>query len=262
MGLERCFVQVAYGRDVDITNPNLVELITEGYKFDPSILTENFVNWRTEVEYHFAEIVYLAKLDNIEIASLSVNTRPNILTDPFWEELLARRLIAPDPDLLAIYMQGIVVHPSYRNKGVASQLLRTMTDYYRPSVILGQTKTQEAVAVRSKVLAEMGYRSFYGFCEVTPCCDDSKESDGLDFIHAAFTAEHFASGQVISDRGIYFVDPDILPSYMPDLKHGAPEIQRAFAPVIEAQMAVGLSKTAASVFVSVEKSFVKNLPST
>lgn len=259
MGLEECFVQVTYGRDVDITNPNLVELITKGYTFDAPLLSEDFINRRGEVEYHFAEIVYFAKLDNIEVASLSINTRPNTLTDPFWEELRARRPIAPDPNLLAIYMQGIVVHPSHRNKGIASQLLRSMTDYYRPSVILGQTKTQEAVAVRSKVLTEVGYRSFYGLCEVTPGCSDSKESDGLDFIQAAFATEHFALGQVTSDRGIYFVDPDILPSYVPDVRHGTPEIQRAFAPVVEAQKAVGLSKTAASVLVSVENSLLEKI---
>lgn len=261
MGKETYLVQVRYGRDVDITNSNLVTLITEGYTFDVP-LNEDFINRRGEVEYHCAEIVYLAKLDNIEIASLSVNTRPNTLTDPFWEELRARRTIPPNPDLLAIYMHGVVVHPSYRYKGIASQLLRTMTEYYSPSVILGQTKTPEAVAVRSKVLAKMGYRSFYGLCEVTPECENSNESEVLDFVHAALASEYFAIGQVIYDRGIYFVDPDILPSYVPETTRVAPEIRRAFVPVVEAQNAVGLSKSAASVLVSVKKSFAKNLPST
>lgn len=250
MGKETCLVQVRYGRDVDITNPNLVALITEGYSFDVP-LNEDFINRREEVEYHFAEIVYLATLDNIEIASLSVNTRSNTLMDPFWNELRTRRPITPDSSLLAIYMQGVVTHPSYRNKGIASHLLKVMADYYRPSVILGQTKTPDAVAVRSRALAKMGYRSFYGFCEVTPECDNSKENEWLDFIHAAFASEHFASGQVISDRGIYFVNPDILPSYVPETTRVAPEIRRAFVPVVEAQKAVGLSKSAASVLVSV-----------
>lgn len=258
MGKERWLVQVRHGRDVDISNPNLVELITTGYALDPSILHEDFIHRRREVEYHCAEIVYLAKLDNIEIASLSVNTRPNTPTDPFWNALQARRPTAPDPDLLAIYMQGIVVRPSYRNKGIASKLLRIMVNYYHPFVVLGQTKSKEAVAVRSKLLAEAGYRSFYGFCEVTPGCDYTKESEGLDFILAAFASEHFASGQVISNRGIYFVNPDILPSYIPDTTHADQEIQRAFAPVIEAQKSVGFLKTAASVLVSIKDPCVKN----
>lgn len=252
-------VQVTYGRDVDITNPSLVELITKGYKFDPPVLTENFINWRGEVEYHSAGIVYFAKLDNSEVASLSLDTRPNTPTDEFWVDLQARRPITPNQNLLAICMKGIVVHPSYRNMGIAKQLLRTMTNFYHPSVVLGQTKTHEAVAVRSKVLVEMGYRSFYGFCEVTPGCDYSKEGDGLDFIQAALVAQHFTSGQTVSDRGIYFVGPDILPSYVPDVRHSTPEIQRAFAPIVEAQNAVGVSKTAASVLVSVEKSALEKM---
>lgn len=252
-------IKVYYGKDVDITNPNLIKLISEGYKFNTSILNENFISWRLKVEYHFAEIVYVVKSDNFEVASLSVNTRPNTLTDPFWKDLQTRRPNISDPDLLAIYMQGIVVHPSYQNHGIASQLLRAMVDYYNPSVILGQTKTPEAVGTRSKVLAELAYRSFYGFSEVTPGCDYKKEGEGLDFIRAAFASEHFASRQTLSERGIYFVDPDILPSYMPDTMYVAPEIKRAFAPVIEAQDAVGHLKTAASVLVSVKDSLIASL---
>ncbi|KKS97732.1 MAG: hypothetical protein UV73_C0005G0009 [Candidatus Gottesmanbacteria bacterium GW2011_GWA2_43_14] len=252
-------IEAYYGQDVDITNPNLVALITEGYKFDTCILNEDFINWRGKVEYHFVEIVYLAKIHNIDVASLSVNTRPNTLADPFWKELLARRPEKSDPNLLAIYIQGIVVHPSYQNQGIASQLLRTMVDYYHPSVILGQTKTPEAVSVRSKVLAEVGYRSFYGFNEVTPGCDYNKEGEGRDFIQAAFASEHFASGQTISARGIYFVDPDVLPSYMPDVMRVTPEIKRAFIPVLESQEAVGHLKSVASVLVSVKESLIDPL---
>lgn len=255
-------VQACYGQDVDITNPNLVELITKGYTFDAPLLNEDLINRRAEVEYHYAEVVYLAKLNNSEVASLSVNTRPNTLTDPFWEELRARRPIASDPDLLAIYMHGIVVHPSHRNSGIASQLLQAMIDYYDPLVILGQTKMPKAVGVRSKVLAKLGYRSFYGFCEVTPGCDYKKEGEGNDFIRATFASEHFVSGQALSERGVYFVDSDILPSYVPDAMHVTPEIQRAFVPVIEAQESAERLKTAASVLVSVKDSLTKNLPFT
>jgi len=248
-------VRVCYGQNVDITNQNLVELITGGYKFDASLLNKDFINWRGKVEYHFAEIVYFATLDTIEIASLSVNTRPNTLKDPFWKNLRVKRPNIRDPDLLAIYMQGIVVHPLHRKNGIASQLLRGMVQHYDPVVVLGQTKTPEAVAARSKTLAELGYRSFYGFIEVTPGCDYRKESEGLDFIQASFASEHFASGP-ISDRGIYFVDPDIMPSYVPDTTHAAPEIQRAFVPVVEAQELVGHLKTASSVLVSVKNTCI------
>lgn len=253
-------IQVNFGKDVDIANPNLVELILKGYRFDPSILSEDFVNWRGKVEYHFAEIVYLAKLHNIDVASLSVNTRPNSPADPFWKELRTCRPNLTDPDLLAIYIQGIVVHPTYQNTGIASNLIRVMTDYYKPSVILGQTKTPEAVMVRSKVLAEVGYRSFYGLCEVTPGSDYTNEGEGLDFIHGAFASEQFAEGQFLSERGIYFVDPDILPSYMPDTMNVTPGIQRAFVPVIEAQEFAGRLKTAGSVLVSVKDSLIDSYP--
>lgn len=245
-------VQVLYGQEVDITNPNLVELIKEGYKFDTSILSEDFIGWRGKVEYHFAEIVYLATVQNREVGSLSINTRPNTLEDSFWRALRERRPALSNPNLLAIYMQGVIIHPLFQHHGIASYLLRTMVDYYNPSIILGQTKTPEAVGVRAKVLAGLGFRSFYGYCEVTPECDFSKESDGLDFINAAFAAEQFTFGQTTSDRGVYFVDPDILPSYMPDTNDLSLEIQRSFRPIIEAQESIGRLETAASVLVSIK----------
>lgn len=243
-------IEVSYGQDVDISNPNLIELITKGYKFDEALLNDEFIHWRGEVEYRYAHVVYFAKVNNIEVASLSIITRPNNPIDPFWTDLQAKRPRIIDPNLLAIYIQGIVVHPSMVNKGIASQLLETMTEYYQPEIIFGQTRTPEAVYVRSKVLTGLGYRSFYGISEVTPGDRVRGNFDGRDFIHAAFAAE----GATPGDTGVYVVEPYVLPSYFPITDNFPSEIQRAFTPIQDIQQSLGPQKTAASVLVSVKPS--------
>lgn len=239
-------ISVSYGLDIDIANPNLRKLITEGYKYDEHLLNEEFIRRRLELEYHYAHIAYFAKIDNAEVASLSIIVRPNDPKDPFWNDLQSRQSQVLNPNLLAIYMQGIVVHPSVANNGIASQLLRTMVEYYRPAVILGQTKTPEAVHVRSKVLTELGYRSFYGFHEIT-FGNNKEDHHDQNFIHAAFVSESVTP----TELGVYFVEPHVLPSYFPITDKFSSEIQRAFLPIQQAQKSIGEDKVAASVLVSV-----------
>lgn len=248
-------IDVAYGQDVDISNPNLIELITKGYKFDEALLNDEFIRWLGEVEYRYAHVVYFAKVNNSEIASLSIITRPNNPTDPFWTDLQTRRPRVIDPNLLAIYIQGIVVHPSMANKGIASQLLETMVDYYQPEIIFGQTKTPEAIYVRTKVLTEKGYRSFYGFSEVTLGDSVKGNFDGRDFIQAAFAAV----GVTPTENGVYVVEPYVLPSYFPVTDNFPLEIQRAFAPIQNIQQSLGPQKTAATVLVSIKSSVFQNI---
>lgn len=240
-------ISVSYGLDVDITNPNLRELITKGYTYDEHLLNEEFIRRRLELEYHHAHIAYFTKIDNAEVASVSIIVRSNNPKDPFWKDLQSRLSHVLNLNLLAIYIQGIVVHPSIANSGIASQLLKTMIEYYQPSVVLGQTKTPGAVHVRSKTLAEFGYRSFFGFSEVTPGNDADREHEGKDFILAAFASE----GGVPTEEGVYFVEPYVLPSYFPITDSFPQNIQRSFLPIQQAQTLIGKDKVAASVLVSV-----------
>ena len=91
---------------------------------------------------------------------------------------------------------------------------------------------------------------------MTPGCDYSQETEGHDVIEAAFASEPFVAGQQISDQGIYFVDPDIMPSYIPDTTNFPIEVQRAFIPVVEAQESVGPLKSSASILVSVKSNLL------
>jgi len=241
-------LDIYYGTQIDIRNPHIMELMTDGYGFDTDKLSDDFGYWRARKEYHLAQVVYIVKNNSVEIATLGVNPRSNTTDDPFWKELQLRRPDLSDPHFLACYIQGIVVHRTLRKKGIGSDLLRTMIDYYQPQVIFGQTKTPQAVAIRSNVLREFNYRSFYGFYEVTPGNQPLEDEKGYDFVYAAFVSEE----KMPSETGVYLVDPNILPSYLPDVTPFSPQIQRAFVPVIEAQEKIGSLKSVATVLVSVK----------
>lgn len=247
-------INVYLGKDVDIDNPNLEDLVKNGYQFDTTLFGEDFIHWRKQVEYHFAQIVYMAKVDDVEVASLSINTYYNTPESIFWKTIRSKRANLSDSNLLAVYIQGIVVHPSFRNNKIASRLLGIMADFYQPSVVLGQTKTPEAVAARSNTLVNFGYRTFYGFTDVTPSVENTSTNNSIDIIKAAVDAEPFALNP--NGNAVYFVDPDILPSFMPDTTNFSPEIQQGFEPVIRAQESIGRLKTAASVLVSVNNSLL------
>lgn len=240
------------GYKVDYRQENLLNLVTFGYGFIGDDTKEKLI-LQSELEYSYADIVYFAKIEGTEIGSLSVNIRPNNRNDQFWNNIQTTLLDLTEPTLLACYIHGIVVYPSMRVRGIASQLLEKMVEDFNPVVILGQTKTPEAVLTRSKVLDKYGYRTFYGLCEVTPGTDYEKEYEGSDFIKAAFASEE----EKPSNTGIYFVNPNILLPYFPKTDEFPPEIQRAFKPIQQAQQTVGQDLTATTVLISIKSSVLR-----
>lgn len=170
-------IDSCHGSAVDYSKDSLIELVALGYEFN---LEKSGLIFQSQIEYQPADIVYFAKSNGNEVGSLSLKIRPNSGNDQFWNNLQTTMLDLTDPSLLACYIHGIVVHPKYRREGIARRLLEKMIEEYSPEVILGQTKSPTAVLVRSKILNQYGYRTFYGFSEVTPESDAKKEYEGQD----------------------------------------------------------------------------------
>lgn len=239
------------GYTVDYTKKNLIQLLKDGYGWLNDIRQEELI---THIQYAYssADKVYFAlNKNNSEIGALSIGLKPNIENDPFWTSLQALLRKALDVSFIACEMYGIVVHPTVRREGVASRLLSEMIKDLNPQVIFGQTNIPEVAHLRSHVAKLYNYRTFYGFCEVTPFPDYKREQDGNPFIHASIIAQEAEP----NESGIYYINTHILPPNIPSTENFPLGIQRAFEPVQNIQRAIGRKQTAVAPLVSVQNRF-------
>lgn len=253
MPKKEVFIRKSSGSAIDYNQGHLINLISTGYGFSGD--RETLVI-QVQREYGNADFVYFAVQDRIEQGSLSMGLRLNREYDPFWKTLglLGRSF---RQDAIACYIYGIVVHPSARREGVGSKLFTAVVGEFNPDIVFGQTNRPEVVSLRAKAFKEYGYRTFYGFCEVTPNFGFETEHEGRDFIYASFAAE----GVEISPSGIYCVGEELLSSYFPKTDGFPQEIQRAFKPVQETQLSLGRQNTAVSALVSVKSPLLESIGS-
>jgi GNAT superfamily N-acetyltransferase len=243
------------GYEVDYTKANLIQLLKDGYGL-PNDIKQEELTAHIQFAYNNASKVYFALDKNgSEMGSLSVRCRPNTENDPFWQtlQLLLQKEI--DMNFLACEMYGIVVHPTVRREGVASRLLSEMIEDLNPHVIFGQTNVPEVVLLRSQVAKLHSYRTFYGFCEITPSLDYEKVSDGRPFVHASLISQEAEP----IEHGIYTISTHILPSNIPNTDDFPLQIQKAFEPVQKAQRAIGGGQTTVTSLVSVQDRLLKKL---
>lgn len=242
------------GYSIDYTRSNLIELVRDGYGFykdsEQEVLTA-----QVRYEYGNADKVYFAfNKDGHEVGSLSVGLWPNTGNDLFWQALQSLLQKEVDANFLACDMHGVVVHPQVRREGIASQLLSKMIEDINPQIIFGQTNVPGAVVLRTKVARSYSYRTFFGFCEVTPDVEYKKESDGHPFVKASFIAQEAKP----NESGVYVISTHVLPPNVPNTDNFSLEIQRAFEPIQKIQRAMGGEQTAATVLVSVKDTVLKN----
>ena len=239
------------GYTIDYTKENLIQLLKDGYGF-PNDIKQEELTTHIQFAYNNADKVYFAlNKDNSEIGSLSLGFRPNTGNDPFWQtlqELLRKTL---DINFIACEMYGIVVHPQVRREGIASQLLSKMIEDLNPQIIFGQTNVPEVVLLRAKMAKLYDYRTFYGFCEVTPALDNRMQLDGRPFVQASFIAQEAEPNEL----GAYCISTHILPPNISDTENFPQEIQRAFEPVQKVQRAIGKEQTTVTSLVSVQNRF-------
>lgn len=188
------------GYAVDYTKENLIRLIRDGYGVYNENAQETLLTEVQSYEYRNADKVYFALNKNgSEVGSLSVGLMPNTRNDPFWQTLQSLLQKEANANFLACYIHGIVIHPKVRREGIASHLLGKMIEDLNPQIIFGQTNVPEVVLLRSKVAKQYNYRTFYGFCEVTPSPDYKREQEGSPFIQTSIIGQEAEQNEL----GIY-----------------------------------------------------------
>lgn len=243
------------GHTVDYRKDSLIQLIREGYGAYSKDTEQPILTQVQSYEYRKADKVYFTlNKEGFEMGSLSVSLRPNAENDPFWKSLQTLLPREPEVAFLACEIYGIVVHPQVRREGIATLLLVRMIEDLSPQIIFGQTNVPQVVLLRAKTTKQYDYRTFYGFCEVTPFLDYKRESDGRPFIEASFIAQEAES----NEEGVYRISTHVLPPNISIIENFPLEIQRAFEPVQKAQKAIGRKQTAVTTLVSIRDRFFSN----
>jgi len=243
------------GYTIDYTKDNLIQLLKDGYRL-PKDIKQKDLTTHIQFAYNKADKVYFALNNNgSEIGLLSIGLKPNTVNDHFWTTLQALLHKTLDTNFIACEMYGIVVHPQVRQEGVGSRLLSKMIEDLNPQVIFGQTNVPEVVLLRSKVAKLYSYRTFYGFCEITPSLDYKETSDDKPFTYASFIAQDAKP----NESGTYTISPHILPSNIPNIDNFPLQIQKAFEPVQNRQREIGKEQTAVTSLVSVQDRLLRRL---
>jgi len=232
-------------------HPKWQELIVNGYDLteeDKSDPVECAAEEFDHPDEHAT--VFVAKEGNEILGSLIFvrwdETETNEPGKRFWSRLREQRT-APAGEI-ACLIGGIVVNPNFRNRGVGKFLYQQALEIVKPAVIVGHTKTVDAVLLRSKL---NGYRTGYGPTEVTS--DSDLQGDFRPFIHAFLYADN---EEVLLPEGIVYLHSEGISPTIPNTEGYPLSIQHAFEPVIHAQQRLGQANTVMAPLISVKTSFI------
>jgi GNAT superfamily N-acetyltransferase len=220
-----------------------------------------------EYEYDHADersCVFVVKEGDEVLGSLTFLLWPNIPGDKrggrFWPEL--RRL---HPELvekasainnLACDVAGIVIDPKARGKKLGYSLYQHAIAALNPAIIVGQTRTVEAVLLRRK-LEDNNFRTFYEYSEVTPSSPQEftrvHESVLLAYLHTM----EIEIKDLENEGAVYQYDGG-LAATIPDATHAPSIIQSAFKPLIKAQQRIGESTPVMAPLLSIRKELLSS----
>ncbi len=216
----------------------LIELVSLGYGYHgtPEELLE-----QAQFEYEGDDnrcINYFAQLEDSIVGSLSLvrwfPTEPK-RGIPFWKTLRER-----NPKLVenvinyyqeAVLVSGIVTHPDYRRRGIARMLVENACNEYNPFLVMGQTKFPEVVALFSSALSKHGFRTFFGYDEVTSETQFGRSNIHIDFIEAyleGYKSDSDGFSEKLDVNGIRIWDPNRLSTDIPDVTTYPKYFQHAF----------------------------------
>ncbi len=154
---------------------------------------------------------------------------------PFWGKLreLDHKLVdkAQEYSSYACDVGGIVTLPEYRSKGIMKKLIQKAHQELKPSIIVGRTKTVEAVKARASNWD--GMQTYYGLVNITPGSNPTDSGLSQELDDAYYIARQ--PEEIVDKEGIIYVSSDFLPPTIPDVSQVSEAIQLAFKPVIERQ---------------------------
>lgn len=233
----------------------LVDLVAKGYGFSGDMA---YLTYQADIEYgpeagKRKTLYFLLNEEGKAVSSVTIVPYDTLTTGrKFWGTLankapqVASQLKAQSETVANIC--GVVTLPEYKGNNLATQLMQYAVADTNPSVVVGHTKSPEAVAVRLKALSG-DFSIAYGGRLLTPEAE-------LEEAHAALKkAYHAAENQKLSNRGVYHLSTDILPPHVPVVDaQKYPLIADAFERVILDQKALGDTKTAVLPLIAIRKS--------
>lgn len=219
--------------EADLTKTGLSgwrDLVMKGYGFRGD---NDFARMQVEMEYASGEgLLFLATLDRRVIASL----------------VLKESDIFNIPKSYGIH--GVVLLPDYRGLGLGKRLFLEATHRLEPHIMAGSTKTPAEVMAQASGTRTGNMRTFYGYYEVT-----SPDSSGPTEIHSGILGKYYFKKHILPGDFV-LKPPDILLPDLPDLSGYPLYIVEAFGPVLEKQIQIGDSLTAALPAISIHRSLL------
>ncbi len=236
-------------------NSPLARLASSGY--DLSSYSKSHPLEAALAEYNHPDdeaVIFVAKEGEEAVGSLVLMLWKDNPQDKrgskFWPRLrgldpaLAERL--SQFNHLACDVGGVVVLPQKRNQGIGKLLYQTGLEVINPGILVGQTRTPQAVMLRSKL---SGFRSIYGQTEVTTSHPQPQTEEHLFLAEAyllalsAIEVNHQPGALVYAfATGIAAPVPDV--SGYPDI------IKQSFQPVIDFQSKLNAEKNRGHIVMS------------
>ncbi|MBI2601356.1 hypothetical protein HYW42_05405 [Candidatus Daviesbacteria bacterium] len=250
----------------DLYRLGLVELVTLGYGYSG---TKEELLEQAEFEYGGDDtrcINYFATSNHQIVGSLCVVRwfpEEPVRGRYFWQKLQDQ-----NPKMAAQVLKdkayplcfaGLVTHPLYWRRGIARFLINTVVEEWQPFGVLGQSKSPALVAARSDTLAELDYRTFFGFQEVTPFsthCGGTNLRDVLQAYTEGRKAVENVFGEDMSESGLKHEDPLRLTPEIPSLKGFPEKIVDAFADLVNEQKNRGSERTVVKVLTSIRSKYL------
>jgi len=218
---------------------------------------------KATVEFQYEDdkaVVFIAREGETPLGSLTLvlwRDDPNqARSGRFWprlRELRPQMVQQLETQGLHVYgTGGIVTLPEAQGKGVGMQLLQRAIQELGPGIIIGQTKTVAAVALRRKS-EQQGFRTFYGRTEITPGHEQAVTQDH----EAVLEAYKFARNTEFLSEGAVYRSETSMTSEVPNVEKAPPIVQIAFEPLIKAQTRIGDEQTVMSPLMSIRRDLLE-----
>jgi len=160
----------------------------------------------------------------------------------FYEKVESR----PGPIL---WSNGLVVDREWRRSGVYRSLMSQAIETLNPALIVSTSKHPVSVEARAAIVGEKGYRTFFGYDEITPGTILEERPTkllatlrGVDiWLYSGDLCKNKKGEPNYNSLVVRFSNLDVNDREIPDVSHSNEKIKNAFQLVIDAQRRVNSS---------------------